>query len=173
MAECGRKRGARTNSLGEEGLLLASQVLAAVGRSRSQGAGSDNSLTTTTRRHSMHRSALSRAFLPEAQTFAPPTIAPAIVPAIVPAASDAMGSGAAAAQEIKEDTPTSTIVRLNVGGVRFSTTLGTLRKYPDSFLGAMFSDRHGNLQSDESGTIWIDRDPVLFGVILQFLRQGL
>ena len=74
-------------------------------------------------------------------------------------------------QEITEKTPANAIVRLNVGGVRFSTTLGTLRKYPDSFLGAMFSSRH-RLECDARGDVFIDRDPVLLGVILQFLRQG-
>ena len=75
-------------------------------------------------------------------------------------------------QEIREDTPTCTIVYLNVGGARFMTTLGTLRKYPDSLLGAMFSGRHNMLQYDDRGYFFIDRDPVLFGVILQFLRYG-
>ena len=74
--------------------------------------------------------------------------------------------------EIREDTPNDTIVPLNVGGLGFMTTLGTLRKYPDSFLGAMFSGRHSNLKRDETGAVFLDRDPMLFGIVLQFLRQG-
>ena len=71
-----------------------------------------------------------------------------------------------------ENPPNDTIVPLNVGGVRFVTTLGTLRKYPDSFLGAMFSGRHRNLKKDETGAVFLDRDPMLFGIVLQFLRNG-
>ena len=74
--------------------------------------------------------------------------------------------------EIRKDTPNDTIVPLSVGGVRFVTTLGTLRKYPDSFLGAMFSGRHSNLARDETGAVFLDRDPMLFGIVLQFLRYG-
>ena len=36
---------------------------------------------------------------------------------------------------VTEQTPDSTVVALRVGGQRFETTLGTLRKYPDSLLG--------------------------------------
>ena len=74
--------------------------------------------------------------------------------------------------EIRRETPDNTIVHLNVRGTRFVTTLGTLRKYPDSFLGAMFSGRHSNLKSDETGAVFLDRDPMLFGIALQFLRSG-
>ena len=81
------------------------------------------------------------------------------------------GSLAAHHVDIREDTPNDTTVALNVGGLHFTTTLGTLRKYPDSYLGAMFSGRHA-LKRDETGAVLLDRDPMLFGVILQFLRLG-
>ena len=62
---------------------------------------------------------------------------------------------------------------LNVGGVRFETLRSTLCKYPDSMLAAKFSGRHAKaLPLDKSGVPFLDRDPVLFAVTLQFLRQG-
>ena len=61
---------------------------------------------------------------------------------------------------------------LNVGGVRFETLRSTLCKYNDSMLAAMFSGRHAKpLPMDQDGIYFLDRDPVLFRIVLLFLRQ--
>ena len=62
------------------------------------------------------------------------------------------------------------IVNLNVGGSRYTTTLSTLTKYPDSMLGAMFSGRHALVQQ-EDGSYFIDRDGETFRYILMYLRD--
>jgi hypothetical protein len=61
------------------------------------------------------------------------------------------------------------IVKLNVGGHSFTTTLATLTRYPDIMLGAMFSGRHA-LVKDENGAYFIDHDGTHFREILNFLR---
>ena len=43
----------------------------------------------------------------------------------------------------------SVIVKLNVGGQLFTTTLATLQKYPDSMLGAMFNGSFNNSGNDD------------------------
>lgn len=61
------------------------------------------------------------------------------------------------------------IVHLNVGGTRFSTSRQTLMWVPDSFFTALLSGRISSLR-DETGAIFIDRDPKLFATILNYLR---
>lgn len=63
------------------------------------------------------------------------------------------------------------MVRLNVGGQLFTTSLTTLNSQPDSMLGAMFSGRHGLFQ-DKDGAYFIDRDGSEFRHVLNFLRDG-
>ena len=63
------------------------------------------------------------------------------------------------------------IVTLNVGGSKYTTTLSTLTKYPDSMLGAMFSGRHALVQQ-EDGSYFIDRDGETFSYILSYLRDS-
>jgi len=60
-------------------------------------------------------------------------------------------------------------IKLDVGGCKFTTTITTLTRFPDSMIGALFSGRH-NLTTDESGYYFIDRDGTNFGHILNFLR---
>ncbi|XP_017160398.1 BTB/POZ domain-containing protein KCTD6a [Poecilia reticulata] len=62
-------------------------------------------------------------------------------------------------------------VSLNVGGCVYSTSLSTLRRYPDSLLSAMF---RGDLPTvkDSRGNYFIDRDGPLFRYILNFLRSS-
>ncbi|XP_026543524.1 SH3KBP1-binding protein 1 isoform X2 [Notechis scutatus] len=60
-------------------------------------------------------------------------------------------------------------VHLNVGGRRFCTSRQTLAWVPDSFFSSLLSGRISSLR-DESGAIFIDRDPDLFAPILNFLR---
>ncbi|XP_036066774.1 BTB/POZ domain-containing protein KCTD3 [Oryzias melastigma] len=61
------------------------------------------------------------------------------------------------------------IIQLNVGGSRFSTSRQTLMWIPDSFFSSLLSGRISTLR-DETGAIFIDRDPTAFAPILNFLR---
>lgn len=61
------------------------------------------------------------------------------------------------------------IIHLNVGGTRFSTSRQTLTWIPDSFFTALLSGRIPSLR-DETGAIFIDRDPQNFSIILNYLR---
>ena len=63
------------------------------------------------------------------------------------------------------------VVTLNVGGSRYTTTLSTLTKYPDSMLGTMFSGRHALVQQ-EDGSYFIDRDREVFSHVLSYLRDS-
>ena len=58
---------------------------------------------------------------------------------------------------------------MNVGGTLFTTALSTLRRFPDSLLGSMFSGRHQILRDKEQHP-FIDTDPTLFRYILEYLR---
>ena len=58
---------------------------------------------------------------------------------------------------------------VNVGGVRFTTTISTLTKYADSMLGRMFSGEFSTA-TDAEGAFFIDRDGNLFHHVLNFLR---
>ena len=60
-------------------------------------------------------------------------------------------------------------IKLDVGGSRYTTSLTTLTTFPESMIGVMFSGRH-ELQLDEDGYYFIDRDGTHFGHILNFLR---
>ena len=71
-------------------------------------------------------------------------------------------------------------VLINVGGKQFTTTLGTLTRYPGSMLSALVTNgfyestcRQQQQQRQwQRGTIFIDRDPSTFGTILNFLRDS-
>ena len=63
------------------------------------------------------------------------------------------------------------IVKLNVGGQHFTTSLQTLTRDPYSMLAAMFSGRH-EVQTTEDGSFFIDRDGTYFRFILNYLRNG-
>jgi hypothetical protein len=65
----------------------------------------------------------------------------------------------------------SKIIKLNVGGKRFTTTLTTLTSDKDSMLAAMFSGRY-SLEKDEEGYHFIDRNGEYFSFILDYLRTG-
>ena len=65
----------------------------------------------------------------------------------------------------------STKVKLNVGGILFTTTVQTLTKDPNSMLAAMFSGRFP-MKPAEDGTFFIDRDGTYFRYILNYLREG-
>ncbi|KAG7335570.1 hypothetical protein KOW79_000263 [Hemibagrus wyckioides] len=70
-------------------------------------------------------------------------------------------------------TGSSRWVRLNVGGTYFQTTTQTLCREPKSFLYRLCQE-DPELQSDkdELGAYLIDRDPVYFGPVLNYLRHG-
>ncbi|XP_070574005.1 BTB/POZ domain-containing protein KCTD1-like [Ptychodera flava] len=73
--------------------------------------------------------------------------------------------------EQKMKTTVGDMVRLDVGGKMYTTSLTTLTRYPDSMLGAMFSGRVP-VQTDDNGTYLIDRDGELFRYVLNFLRTS-
>ncbi|XP_071119505.1 BTB/POZ domain-containing protein KCTD7-like [Haliotis cracherodii] len=61
------------------------------------------------------------------------------------------------------------VIDLNVGGRHLTTSLSTLRKYPDSKLAAMFSGIY-KITEDKDGRFFIDVDGDVFLHILNFLR---
>ena len=65
----------------------------------------------------------------------------------------------------------SSIVKLDVGGQHFTTTVQTLTKDPNSMLAAMFSGKF-EMKPSEDGSFFIDRDGTHFRFILNFLRTG-
>uniref|UniRef100_A0A8C6CXH6 Potassium channel tetramerization domain containing 14 n=1 Tax=Moschus moschiferus TaxID=68415 RepID=A0A8C6CXH6_MOSMO len=65
----------------------------------------------------------------------------------------------------------SPVVELNVGGEFYTTTLGTLRKFPGSKLAEMFSSP-AKACLDAEGRFFIDRCGTYFGAILEYLRSG-
>jgi len=67
------------------------------------------------------------------------------------------------------DTQIPSVIIMNVGGTLFTTALSTLRRFPDSLLGSMFSGRHQVLR-DKDGHPFVDADPVCFRYILEYLR---
>jgi len=62
------------------------------------------------------------------------------------------------------------VVKLNVGGTVFTTTLETICK-GKSMLSVMFSGKF-SMKPNENGEYFIDRDPTYFGHILNYLRKG-
>lgn len=63
-----------------------------------------------------------------------------------------------------------TVEEIDVGGSIFKTTPLTLRKSP--FLAALLDQSDNFATRDCNDRLFIDRDPVLFGHILKFLRSG-
>ncbi|KAK9687657.1 hypothetical protein K7432_014703 [Basidiobolus ranarum] len=62
---------------------------------------------------------------------------------------------------------------LNVGGVKFVTTLGTLRSQPDTMLGRMFAQHNQSItKPNGEGEYFIDYNPQWFDRILEFHRTG-
>jgi hypothetical protein len=70
------------------------------------------------------------------------------------------------------------VIRLNVGGTCYCTTLATLHKENLSLLGGIFGADGGNIQCGEvlsllpDGTYFLDRDGHLFRFVLDYLRSG-
>src|SRR5690606_32379117 len=63
------------------------------------------------------------------------------------------------------------MVKLNVGGSIFCTTINTLTQGKSSMLSAMYSGRY-DPYTDADGCYFIDRDGTHFRFILNFLRDG-
>lgn len=64
-------------------------------------------------------------------------------------------------------------VTLNVGGSLYTTTRGTLTRFPSSMLGSVFKYAAPvAITKDEHGRVFIDRDGELFRHILNYLRRG-
>jgi hypothetical protein len=61
-------------------------------------------------------------------------------------------------------------IKLNVGGVKYETTLNTMTSDADSMLANMFSGRHPMKPNDE-GYYFIDRDGDIFKYIIKYLRD--
>uniref|UniRef100_A0A9L0SN54 SH3KBP1 binding protein 1 n=1 Tax=Equus caballus TaxID=9796 RepID=A0A9L0SN54_HORSE len=80
-----------------------------------------------------------------------------------------MAAVAPAAEGVPGRGPPGEVIHLNVGGKRFSTSRQTLTWIPDSFFSSLLSGRISTLK-DETGAIFIDRDPTVFAPILNFLR---
>ncbi|KAI3443384.1 hypothetical protein Pfo_000049 [Paulownia fortunei] len=67
----------------------------------------------------------------------------------------------------------SSMLRLNIGGKKFCTTIDTLtQREPDSMLAAMFSGRHTVCPDSDKGYVFVDRDGKHFRHILNWLRDG-
>jgi hypothetical protein len=62
-------------------------------------------------------------------------------------------------------------VLLNVGGYRYETSVQTLRRVPGNLFDAYFSGRYAQDVCTD-GSIFIDRDGMLFGHVLQYMRDG-
>eukprot|EP01089_Gocevia_fonbrunei_P005933 TRINITY_DN1642_c0_g2_i1.p1 TRINITY_DN1642_c0_g2~~TRINITY_DN1642_c0_g2_i1.p1 ORF type:complete len:297 (+),score=50.54 TRINITY_DN1642_c0_g2_i1:441-1331(+) len=62
-------------------------------------------------------------------------------------------------------------IKLDIGGSLHTTSLGTLLSQQGSFFEAMFSGRW-DTKSDQDGIYFIDRDPLMFNHLLNFLREG-
>eukprot|EP00871_Galdieria_phlegrea_P002748 jgi/Galph1/3474/GphlegSOOS_G2132.1 len=63
------------------------------------------------------------------------------------------------------------VVKLNVGGKYFETTVDTLTKDKESMLSAMFSGKYA-IQKDDQGAVFLDRDGDRFRHILNYLRSN-
>lgn len=63
------------------------------------------------------------------------------------------------------------IVKLNVGGHKFTTTLSTISKSGSNFLSNLVNGKIPAVR-DEKGYIFIDRNGKNFEIILDYLRNG-
>ncbi|KAJ6974977.1 hypothetical protein NC653_030964 [Populus alba x Populus x berolinensis] len=75
--------------------------------------------------------------------------------------------------QIMKDHTFSSLIRLNIGGKKFCTTIDTLTQgEPDSMLAAMFRGRFMVSEDPDKGYVFIDRDGKHFRHILNWLRDG-
>jgi len=62
-------------------------------------------------------------------------------------------------------------IQLNVGGVLYTTSRATLARYPESMLDSLVSGRFA-MPCLPDGSVFIDRDGSLFGLLLNAMRTG-
>jgi hypothetical protein len=67
----------------------------------------------------------------------------------------------------------SDVVKLSIGGQPFHTPRAVLMgpASKEGMLGVMFSG-HFPAETDEEGYVFVDRDPSMFGIVLDALRNG-
>ena len=71
---------------------------------------------------------------------------------------------------MESDDEDDKVITLNVGGVRYTTTLGVLRSFTRSMLGAMFAKHNAQmLHAEDDGSFKIDYHCKRFDLILDFL----
>ena len=73
-------------------------------------------------------------------------------------------------KEMAERFPQADVITLNVGGTLFTTFKSTLVKHEGSMLAALFSGRYP-LAKDANGNPFIDRNPQMFAITLDWLRS--
>jgi hypothetical protein len=62
-------------------------------------------------------------------------------------------------------------VKLNIGGIRFETTLDTVTREKPTFLSSLV-DGLFMQEPEEDGSYFIDRSPRYFDIVLDYLRKG-
>lgn len=85
-----------------------------------------------------------------------------------------LAAAATAAAEERKPSALPSIVKLNVGGYKFTSSRATLCRVPGTHLECMFSGRHANPTDvdPDDGSYFIDRDGTHFRHVLNFLRVG-
>jgi hypothetical protein len=68
-------------------------------------------------------------------------------------------------------TTKTTIVKLNLGGVKYMTTEETLTSKGKNFFTGIVESKIP-MEKDEEGYVFIDRDAIYFDIILKYLRTG-
>ncbi|KAH9250866.1 hypothetical protein BASA81_011254 [Batrachochytrium salamandrivorans] len=63
-------------------------------------------------------------------------------------------------------------VKLNVGGSYFSTSVENLTREPDTFFAVMFSGRWDVKINPKDDAVFVDRSPLVFEFIIDYLRTG-
>ncbi len=64
------------------------------------------------------------------------------------------------------------IIKLNVGGKKFTTLKSTLLKYKNSYLADLLEKEKDKIIYDENKAVFIDRNPKYFEFIIEYLRTG-
>jgi DNA-binding beta-propeller fold protein YncE len=72
-------------------------------------------------------------------------------------------------ERVKQAAMVGAKIKLNIGGVTFTTSVSTLTREKDTFFSVMFGGNF-NMKPDEDGEYFIDREGDLFHIILKHLR---
>ena len=65
-----------------------------------------------------------------------------------------------------------TTVKFNVSGHPFEVLLSTIHKDPDNLLARIIDKQNSQMATHKDGAYFIDRNPILFPYILDYLRTG-